>query len=75
MKRNQKRMWQLIAGVILAEIFSLTGFASFAATWVDGTRIWQIDPTQADWISGAYFVGCGATVPLLVGLSDRLDAR
>jgi len=72
---HSKRLWRLIGGVILAEIFSMAGFSTFAVTLVDFTRIWQIDPTQAGWISGAYFVGYVAAVPLLVGLTDRFDAR
>jgi MFS family permease len=32
-------------------------------------------PTQAGWISSAFFAGYVAAVPLLVGLTDRFDAR
>jgi MFS family permease len=68
-------MWRLMGGVMLAEIFSMAGFSTFAVTLVDFTRIWQLDSAQAGWISGAYFAGYVAAVPLLVGLTDRIDAR
>jgi MFS family permease len=68
-------MWRLIGAVILAEIFSMAGFSTFAVTLVDFTRIWQLDSTQAGWISGAYYAGYVAAVPLLVGMTDRFDAR
>ncbi len=72
---NTMRIGRLMGGVILAEIFSMTAFSTFAVTLVDFTRIWQLDSAQAGWISGAYFAGYVAAVPLLVGLTDRFDAR
>jgi predicted MFS family arabinose efflux permease len=75
MNHHATGMGRLIAGVILAEIFSMAGFSMFAVTLVHFTGIWQLDSTQAGWISGAYFVGYVAAVPLLVGLTDRFDAR
>jgi MFS family permease len=68
-------MWRLIVGVILAEVFSLAGFSTFAVTLIDFTHLWQLSPTQAGWISSAFFIGYVAAVPLLVGLTDRFDAR
>ncbi|RJQ80049.1 MAG: MFS transporter [Desulfobacteraceae bacterium] len=75
MAHNPKRMAVLIGGVILAEIFSMAGFSTFAVSLVDLSHTWGLDSTRAGWISGAYFVGYVAAVPLLVGLTDRFDAR
>lgn len=36
---------------------------------------WQLTNTQAGWISGIYFAAYAAAVPILSGLTDRLDAR
>ena len=74
MDHNARHAWRLIGGVILAEIFSMAGFSTFAVTLIDFTRIWQLTPTQAGWISSAFFIGYVAAVPLLVGLTDRFDA-
>jgi predicted MFS family arabinose efflux permease len=75
MENHSRRSLRLIGGLILAEIFSMVAFSTFAVTLVDFTRIWQLTPTQAGWISSAFFAGYVAAVPLLVGLTDRFDAR
>lgn len=53
----------------------MTGFAAFPVALPTLVEAWRLDNVEAGWISGAYFVGYVATVPVLVGLTDRLDAR
>ncbi len=74
MNPKRKLFIRLIGGVILAEIFSMASFATFAVTLIDFTRLWQLTPIEAGWISSAFFIGYVAAVPLLVGLTDRCDA-
>jgi MFS family permease len=71
----QKGSMRLIFGVVLAEIFSMVGFSSFAATLVDFSRLWHLDSTEAGWIISAYFIGYVLAVPVLVGITDRVDSR
>ncbi|MBF0306476.1 MAG: MFS transporter [Alphaproteobacteria bacterium] len=36
---------------------------------------WSLTNTQAGWISGVYFAAYAVTVPVLVGITDRVDAK
>jgi MFS family permease len=65
----------LIAGVVLAQTCGMLGSSAFASTLIEVCRLWHLDSTHAGWISGAYFLGYTLTVPLLVALTDRFDAR
>ena len=50
--------------------------ASTFATLLPGFRAsWSLTGTQAGWLSGIYFAGYLAAVPVLVGLTDRVDRR
>ena len=66
---------RLIACVIVAELGSMAGFSTFAATLTDFSALWHLDSAAAGWISGAYNIGYVLAVPVLVGLTDRVDAR
>jgi MFS family permease len=66
---------RLVAGLVLAQLCSVLGSAAFASTLVNLASLWHLDSTRAGWISSAYFLGYAAGVPLLVALTDRLDAR
>ncbi|MBI1208214.1 MAG: MFS transporter [Azospirillum sp.] len=61
--------------MIAAEILSMAGFSPFAVTMPELIGLWRLTPSEAGWIHGAYFAGYVAAVPLLVGLTDRWDAR
>ena len=54
---------------------SMAGFANFAVLLPEFSQLWSLSSTQAGWISGIYFVGYVAAVPLLVGLTDTVDAK
>jgi MFS family permease len=58
-----------------AEVLSMLNFSAFQALIPTFQAEWAITNTEAGWISGAYFAGYVAAVPLLVGLTDRVDAR
>jgi len=59
----------------LAEVCSMTGFATFAALLPGFVSEWSLSGTQAGWINGIFFAGYVAAVPLLVSLTDRRDPR
>ena len=63
----------LVAGLCLAEILAMLGFASFAALLPELALSWQLSSTEAGWIGSAYFLGYTLAVPVLVSLTDRID--
>jgi MFS family permease len=65
----------LIILVCLAEVLSMSGFATFAALLPQLQASWHLSNTEAGWISGVYYVGYVAAVPVLVGFTDHVDSR
>lgn len=66
---------RLVLFLCLAEIVSMAGFSSFAALLPLFQSSWGLTHTEAGWISGILFVGYVGAVPVLVTLTDRVDAR
>jgi predicted MFS family arabinose efflux permease len=66
---------RLVALMIAAEIFAMLGSSAVAATLPGLIAQWGLSSAQAGWLSGAYFLGYAVTVPVLVSLTDRIDAR
>jgi MFS family permease len=66
---------RLVSFMIAAEIFAMLGSSAVAATLPALVAQWGLSLAQAGWLSGAYFLGYAATVPVLVSLTDRIDAR
>lgn len=58
-----------------AEILSMTGFATYPALLPGLRTEWGMSNSEAGLISGIFFAGYMAATPLLVGLTDRIDAR
>jgi MFS family permease len=58
-----------------AEILSMTGFATYPALLPGLRSEWGLSNSQAGLISGVFFAGYMAATPVLVGLTDRIDAR
>ena len=66
---------RLTALLCLAQVLGMAGFATFATLLPDFVQRWSLSNTEAGWISAAYFVGYVMAVPLLVGVTDRVDGR
>jgi len=58
-----------------AEVLAMAGTMTFQALIPTFIGEWQLSHTEAGWISGAAYAGYMAGVPLLVSLTDRIDAR
>jgi len=58
-----------------AEILSMTGFATYPALLRTLQQSWGLTNSEAGLISGTFFAGYMAATPILVGLTDRIDAR
>lgn len=65
----------LIVVMSIAQLFAMASFANFAVLINELSALWSLTTTQAGWISGIYFAGYVAAVPILVGLTDVIDAR
>lgn len=65
----------LLVLMCLALMLSMASFANFAVLLPELTELWDLSGTEAGWISGIYFIGYVCAVPLLVGITDRLDAK
>jgi len=65
----------LISAMCLAEILNMIGIFAFPALLPEFISLWDLTNTQAGWISGIYFAGYTVSVPVLTGLTDRMDPR
>ena len=59
----------------LTEVLGLLSFATFPALLPFFLKEWTISNTQAGWISAIYYAAYMVAVPLLVGITDWIDAR
>ncbi len=66
---------QLVTAACCAHIFSLAGIGTFPALVPLFFDVWGLSNTEAGWISGIYYGGYAVAVPILAGLTDRMDAR
>lgn len=65
-----------IAAILcVAEVLTMTGVSTYAALLPLLRAEWRTTNTLAGVISGAFFAGYMAAVPLLVSLTDRIPAR
>ena len=65
----------LIAWVSAAHVLSMTGFATYPALLPRLQAEWVMSNTEAGLVSGLFFAGYMAAVPVLTALTDRIDAR
>jgi len=64
-----------IAWMCAAHVVSMPGFAAYSTLLPRLQQEWETNNSQAGFVSGAFFAGYMAAVPLLTGLTDRVDAR
>jgi MFS family permease len=72
---RQTTSYRLTLLVCLAEIFGLASIAVFPALLPTFQTEWRLSHTAAGWISAAYYAGYMILVPVLAGITDRVDAR
>ena len=53
----------------------MTPFSMFLALQPQLQEAWDLSNTESGWISSAYFSGYMLAVPVLAGITDRMDAR
>ena len=67
--------WRVIAWMRAAHVVSMMGFSTYATLLPRLQDEWGMNNTQAGLISGMFFAGYMAAVPVLTSLTDRVDAR
>ena len=67
--------WQIIAWLCAAHVASMTGFATYPALLPQLQAEWGLSNTAAGLVSGLFFAGYMAAVPVLTALTDRVDPR
>jgi len=65
----------LIVAMCAAEVLTMAGVFAFPALLPVFFAEWQLSNTDAGWIAGIYFAAYAVSVPVLVALTDRIDAR
>jgi len=65
----------LIALMCLCEVLTTLDVFAFASLLPHFGRLWALDSVDMGWISGIFFAGYTVAVPVLVALTDRIDAR
>lgn len=65
----------LVTAMCVAEALGMLGFSTFPALLPLFLDEWRLTGTEAGMLSGLFFAGYMLAVPLLTGLTDRLDAR
>src|SRR5690242_12229599 len=66
---------RVVALLCLAEALSMTSFAAYPSFLPLLRDLWHLGGAQAGFVGGAFFFGYMLAVPLLSGITDRLDAR
>ncbi|WP_340116024.1 MFS transporter [Pelagibius sp. 7325] len=73
--RGVARGWWLVALLCTTQVLGMLHNATFPALIPVFQPLWGLSGTEAGWISGIYYAGYAAAVPLLVTITDRTDAR
>ncbi len=66
---------RLVAALCVALACATLSYTTFAALIPTFSILWSLSNTQAGMINGAFIAGYVVAVPVLVGLTDRIDAR
>ncbi|HEX6112122.1 MAG TPA: MFS transporter [Geminicoccaceae bacterium] len=65
----------IVAALCAAEVLAMAGTMSFQALIPTFITEWQLSHSEVGWISGITYGAYVAGVPILVSLTDRIDAR
>ena len=65
----------VVAALCAAEVLAMAGTMSFQALIPTFIAEWQLTHSEVGWISGITYGAYVAGVPILVSLTDRIDAR
>lgn len=57
------------------QVLALSGTLAFPALIPEFRVLWQLSATEAGWIAAVNYITYAIAAPVLVGLTDRIDAR
>lgn len=66
---------RVVLALCLAEVLTMIATFAFPAVLPTFQGEWRLTSGEAGWIGGVFFLGYALAVPLLVTLTDRIDAR
>lgn len=66
---------RLVAVVCTAQVFVQLGAGFWPALLPDMMTLWSLDNSEAGWITAIFFGAYMLSVPVLVTLTDRIDAK
>jgi len=66
---------KILVSLLLAHIFSMLGFSSYAAALTHLQVLWQMSNTEAGLIASGFFTGYMISVSMWSAMTDRRDAR
>ena len=66
---------RLVAIVCTAQVFVQLGAAYWPALLPEMMQRWQLSNSEAGWITSAFYAAYMVSVPVLVTLTDRIDAK
>lgn len=69
------RPWRLVLMMCAAEVLTMIGVFAFPALLPTFVHAWSLTNAEAGWIAGVYFAAYAAAAPVLLTLTDRIDAR
>lgn len=72
---EQPGQGKIVALLCLAEVLSMSGFATWPALLPQLQESWHLSGKEAGLVGGVFFCGYMLAVPWLSGLTDRIDAR
>ena len=65
----------LLLTLCVAEVLGMLGISTFSALLPELQVVWGLSNADAGWVTGIYYGGYMAAVPVLVSLTDRIDPR
>jgi MFS family permease len=66
---------RVVLALCLAEVLTMIATFAFPAALPTFLAEWRLTSGEAGWIGGIFFLGYALAVPVLVSLTDRIDAR
>ena len=66
---------RLLLVVCISSFLSLISFALWPVFLIDFRYLWSLSNTEIGLISGSYFLGYVVSTPILVGSTDKFDAK
>ena len=69
------RSFSIVLLVCFVEVLTMIGTFTYPAMLPEFIEIWSLTNTGAGWIAGIFLAGFAGSVPILMALTDRIDAR